>query len=78
MSERLPISAVIITLNAASQLESCLQSVQAAADCIDNGGPAELVVAHLKDGLSRFDDVIGIGAGTDLLADVFGRFCIGK
>ena len=34
MSERLPISAVIITLNAASQLEPCLQSVQFCADIV--------------------------------------------
>jgi tRNA modification GTPase len=71
-------SPLVVNLRQKLLLESCLQSVQAAADCIDNGGTAELVVAHLKDGLSRFDDVIGIGAGTDLLADVFGRFCIGK
>lgn len=34
MSERLPISAVIITLNAASQLEPCLQSAQFCADIV--------------------------------------------
>jgi glycosyltransferase involved in cell wall biosynthesis len=34
MSERLPISAVIITLNAAGQLELCLQSVQFCADIV--------------------------------------------
>lgn len=34
MSERLPISAVIITLNAASQLEPCLQSAQFCDDIV--------------------------------------------
>src|SRR5690606_33644427 len=34
MSDRLPVSAVIITLNAASQLESCLESVQFCADIV--------------------------------------------
>jgi len=59
-------------------LESCLQSVQAAADCIDMGVTAELVTAHLQDGLSALDQVLGIGAGTDVLESIFGRFCIGK
>lgn len=34
MSERLPISAVVITLNAASQLEFCLQSLQFCSDIV--------------------------------------------
>jgi glycosyltransferase involved in cell wall biosynthesis len=34
MSDRLPLSAVIITLNAASQLEACLRSLQFCADIV--------------------------------------------
>lgn len=34
MSDRLPLSAAIITLNAASQLEACLQSLQFCADIV--------------------------------------------
>lgn len=34
MPDRLPLSAVIITLNAASQLEACLQSLQFCADIV--------------------------------------------
>jgi hypothetical protein len=34
MSERLPLSAVVITLNAASQLEACLRSLQFCADIV--------------------------------------------
>ncbi len=71
-------SPLVVNLRQKRLLESCLQSVQAAADCIAEGGTAELVAAHLKSGLSRLDDVIGIGADTDVLAEVFGRFCIGK
>jgi tRNA modification GTPase len=71
-------SPLVVNLRQSRLLESCLQSVLAAADCIADGGTAELVAVHLKDGLSRFDEALGIGAGTDVLEDVFGRFCIGK
>jgi tRNA modification GTPase len=71
-------SPLLVNLRQKQLLDSCLRSVQAASDCIAGGGTAELVAAHLKEGLSRFDEVLGIGAGTDVLEDVFGRFCIGK
>ena len=51
MSERLPISAVVITLNAASQLEPCLQSLQFCSDIVvvDSGstdGTQDLARRH--------------------------------
>ena len=51
MSDRLPLSAVIITLNAASQLEACLRSLQFCADIVvvDSGstdGTQALAMQH--------------------------------
>jgi tRNA modification GTPase len=71
-------SQLVVNLRQKQLLESCLQSVNAAADCIANGGTAELVTVHLKDGLSQLDAVLGIGVRTDVIEDIFGRFCIGK
>ena len=71
-------SQLVVNLRQKQLLESCLQSVNAAADCIANGGTAELVTVHLKDGLSQLDAVLGVGVSTDVIEDIFGRFCIGK
>lgn len=51
MTERLPVSAVVITLNAASQLEACLSSLSFCADIVvvDSGstdGTQELARSH--------------------------------
>lgn len=51
MTERLPVSAVVITLNAASQLEACLQSLSFCADIVvvDSGssdGTQEIARRH--------------------------------
>lgn len=71
-------SQLVVNLRQKQLLESCLQSVYEAADCIANGGTAELVTVHLKDGLSQLDAVLGVGGRTDVIEDIFGRFCIGK
>jgi len=69
---------LVVNLRQKQLLESCLQSVYAAADCISNGGTSELVTVHLKEGLSQLDAVLGVGVRTDVIEDIFGRFCIGK
>jgi tRNA modification GTPase len=71
-------SHLVVNLRQKQLLESCLQSVYAAADCIANGETAELVTVHLRDGLSQLDAVLGVGVRTDVIGDIFGTFCIGK
>jgi tRNA modification GTPase len=71
-------SQLVVNLRQKQLLDSCLQSLYRAADCIADRGTAELVAVHVKDGLSHLDEVLGVVVKTDVLEDIFRRFCIGK
>jgi tRNA modification GTPase len=59
-------------------LERCAEAVEAAADCLEESGTPEIVAIHLKEALDLLDEVLGARVRTDILENIFGRFCIGK
>jgi tRNA modification GTPase len=59
-------------------LERCAESAEAAADCVKAGGTPEIVAIHLKEVVDLLDEVLGARVKTDILENIFNRFCIGK
>ena len=55
-----------------------LSEVEAFAGALDEGVPAEVASAHLKDAESALEDVLGLITSDDVLDRVFREFCIGK
>lgn len=54
------------------------QEVQAFADALGNGVPAEVASTHLKTAMSRLEAVVGVWTPDEVLDRVFRSFCIGK
>jgi tRNA modification GTPase len=59
-------------------LERCAEAAEAAAGCLDESGTPEIVTIHLKEVLDLLDEVLGARVKTDILENIFSRFCIGK
>jgi tRNA modification GTPase len=59
-------------------LERCIEAAEAAAICLDNGGTPELVAIHVKENVDLLDEILGSRVKTDILENIFSRFCIGK
>jgi tRNA modification GTPase len=59
-------------------LERCVEAGEAAAGCIDEGETSEIVAIHLKEAVDLLDEVLGARLKTDILENIFSRFCIGK
>ena len=62
----------------AERVETALREVEAFATALDEGIPAEVASAHLKDAESALEDVLGFITSEDVLDRVFREFCIGK
>lgn len=52
--------------------------VMAFAAAVEDGVPAEVASAHLKDALSALESVVGVVTGEDVLDHLFRSFCVGK
>ena len=61
--------------NALQQVQEALSHV---ADGLDTGVPADLLAVDLRDALYHLGTVTGEVANDEVLANIFGRFCIGK
>jgi tRNA modification GTPase len=59
-------------------LERAHESLARAADALHDGAPEELALADLQDARAAFDEIVGRRTTDDLLAHIFGKFCIGK
>jgi tRNA modification GTPase len=59
-------------------LQRCSESAEAAADCVEAGETPEIVAIHLKEVVDLLDEVLGARVKTDILENIFNRFCIGK
>ena len=59
-------------------LERCVEAAEATAVCIENDGTPEIIAIHLKEVVDFLDEVLGAGVKTDILENIFNRFCIGK
>jgi tRNA modification GTPase len=59
-------------------LERVEQAIGSAAAALEMGRPEEFVLADLQEARSALEEITGRTAPEDLLAHIFGRFCIGK
>jgi tRNA modification GTPase len=59
-------------------LDRCVEAAEAAAGCIEAGRTPEIVAIHLKEVVDFLDEVLGARVKTDILENIFSRFCIGK
>lgn len=57
------------------QANSCARN---AAETMKSGQPIDLAVVHLRAGIDALGMVTGDHAHTDILAEIFSRFCVGK
>ena len=59
-------------------LERSIQASEAAVKGIQESTMFELVAIDIKEVIDSLGEVIGVGAGEDVLGQIFSRFCIGK
>jgi tRNA modification GTPase len=59
-------------------LERCAEAGEAAAACIEEAGTPEIMAIYLKEAVDLLDEVLGARVKTDILENIFSRFCIGK
>jgi tRNA modification GTPase len=59
-------------------LDRSVEAAEAAAGCIEEGGTPEIVAIHLKEAVDFLDEILGARVKTDILENIFNRFCIGK
>ncbi|MEX2465819.1 MAG: tRNA uridine-5-carboxymethylaminomethyl(34) synthesis GTPase MnmE [Gemmatimonadota bacterium] len=69
---------VITRRRHARALEKARDAVIAFSGALDDGVPPEVASAHLKDGESALEDVLGVISTEDVLDVVFREFCVGK
>jgi tRNA modification GTPase len=69
---------VIISLRHKLALDQVVERTAVAVDGLAGGVPLELVAMDLNDALGAVERILGTKASSDLLDDIFGRFCIGK
>jgi tRNA modification GTPase len=69
---------VITRRRHARALEAARGAVVAFCDALDEGIPAELASAHLRESETALEDVLGVISTDDVLDVVFRDFCIGK
>jgi tRNA modification GTPase len=62
----------------ARAVRSAASEVEAFADALRGGIPAEVASAHLKTAASVLEEVVGVVTEDDVLDRVFHSFCIGK
>jgi tRNA modification GTPase len=66
------------TLRQKKALETALDTLSAAVQAIDQGTPEDLILYDLEAAKSQLSIILGQTASTDLLDEIFNRFCIGK
>ena len=49
-----------------------------ASQGLDSGVPADLVAVDLRDALYHLGTITGEVTSTDILGNIFSRFCVGK
>ena len=59
-------------------LEKCLVASKRARDALMEGLPDEMVAVDIQEAIVRLDSLLGEHHRTDVLDQVFNRFCIGK
>jgi len=59
-------------------LDRCVEAAEAAAGCIELGETSDIVAIHLKEVVDFLDEILGARVKTDILENIFNRFCIGK
>lgn len=59
-------------------LEKCLVASKRARGALMEGSPDEMVAADIQEAIVRLDSLLGEQHRTDVLDQVFNRFCIGK
>jgi tRNA modification GTPase len=73
-----PAAGIIPNLRQKGLLERSVKSAESVVAGLENRDPPELVDIHLKEVLDGMDQILGIGVQTDILENIFSRFCIGK
>jgi tRNA modification GTPase len=71
----------ITNLRHITLVERAYQSIERARRAVaenDDGLPEEFVLADLQQARSAFEEIVGRRTPDDVLAHIFGRFCIGK
>lgn len=71
-------SVIVPNLRQKIALEKCLQSITSVCDGMKTGEAYEILSIDLKDAIESLNQVIGNSIKTDVLNQIFSRFCIGK
>lgn len=61
-----------------SLVSRCVSALECAATTALNDGSEEFVLVDVQDALRALEELRGVETPDDVLADIFGRFCIGK
>lgn len=69
---------VIPNLRHQQALEKCHQNVLSAISALRENRTIELVALDIQEAIGRFDEILGLSADSDILEQIFSRFCIGK
>ncbi|MDR1051533.1 MAG: tRNA uridine-5-carboxymethylaminomethyl(34) synthesis GTPase MnmE [Deltaproteobacteria bacterium] len=69
---------VVPNLRQQKALEECLEKLAAARTCLEDGLPPDILALEINEAARPLDCVIGRVLTEDVLAEVFGRFCVGK
>ena len=79
-SERISLSndAVIWNARQKASLETALDLLEAAADALHLGAPADAACTMVESALSSMGELDGRGVCEDIVSQVFARFCVGK
>ncbi len=59
-------------------LESALKSIASAIQAIEDGFTEEMIAIDLQEAIDQLNRITGYKGSTDVLDDIFSRFCIGK
>ncbi len=69
---------VIPNLRHQRALEECHQNILNAVNALAENRSIELVALDIQEAVGRFDEILGLNVDTDILEQIFSRFCIGK
>jgi tRNA modification GTPase len=69
---------VIPNLRHQRALEKCHQNVSSAIKALQENRTIELVALDIQEAVGRLDEILGLNVDTDMVEQIFSRFCIGK
>jgi len=69
---------IVPNLRQRELLSGCLERLNAAAERLEAGGGGELASIELAEAVGCLDQILGRREGSDVMDQVFRRFCIGK